>query len=241
MKQLSSLLSVFALIFAINLANADDHSSSDNIYGFVYNFNVSNPAGVVEALTDYWSSPLAKKNPATVILRQIVSNGDDPATHSLAVVYSSMAAIDETNALNNGTQEMQNFLAKMNASATLTSEGMFASTGVRSGNPAIVPAPGRYTIATSLAVSDPAAYVPAWQKYTAAVKSDSTATNLFALNGMGKEPSTHVVTVSANSMAELFPQDPKMQAELNALMAEVKDIRTIENRVLYVDLAVFGN
>ena len=106
MKQLSSLLSVFALIFAINLANADDHSSSDNIYGFVYNFNVSNPAGV-EALTEYWSSPLAKKNPATVILRQIVSNGDDPATHSLAVVYSSMAEMDETNALNYGTQEMQ--------------------------------------------------------------------------------------------------------------------------------------
>ena len=96
MKQLSSLLSVFALIFAVNVANADDHSSSDNIYGFVYNFNVSNPAGVVEALTEYWSSPLAKKNPATVILRQIVSNGDDPATHSLAVVYSSMEEIDET-------------------------------------------------------------------------------------------------------------------------------------------------
>ena len=84
MKQLSSLLSVLALIFAVNVASADDHSSSDNIYGFVYNFNVSNPAGVVEALTEYWSSPLAKKNPATVILRQIVSNGDDPATHSLA-------------------------------------------------------------------------------------------------------------------------------------------------------------
>ena len=83
--------------------------------------------------------------------------------------------------------------------------------------------------------------MPDCLKYTSAVKSDSTATNLFALNGMGKEPSTHVVTVSANSMAELFPQDPKMQAELNALMAEVKDIRTIENRVLYVDLAVFGN
>ena len=31
-----------------------------------------------------------------------------------------------------------------------------------------------------------------------------------------------------------------MQAELNALVAEVKDMRTIENRVLYVDLAVFG-
>ena len=42
-------------------------------------------------------------------------------------------------------------------------------------------------------------------------------------------------------MADLFPQDPAMQAELNALMADVKDIRTIENRVLYVDLAVFGN
>ena len=222
-------------------ANADDHASSNNIYGFVYNFDVSNPEGVVEALTEYWNSPVGKKNPATAILRQIVSNGDDPATHSIAVVYGSMAEIDQTNALNAGTEEMQSFLAKMNASAELTSEGMFASTGVTSGNPAIVPAPGRYTIATSLAVSDPAAYVPAWQRYTKAVSRDAAATNLFAVNGMGKEPSTHVVTVSANSMAELFPQDPGMQAELNALMAEVKDIRTIENRVLYVDLAVFGN
>ena len=241
MKNFSYLLSVVATIFAMGCANADDHASSNNIYGFVYNFDVSNPEGVVEALTEYWNSPVGKKNPATAILRQIVSNGDDPATHSIAVVYGSMAEIDQTNALNAGTEEMQSFLAKMNASAELTSEGMFASTGVTSGNPAIVPAPGRYTIATSLAVSDPAAYVPAWQRYTKAVSRDSAATNLFAVNGMGKEPSTHVVTVSANSMAELFPQDPGMQAELNALMAEVKDIRTIENRVLYVDLAVFGN
>ncbi len=241
MKNFSYFLSVVATIFAMGCANADDHASSNNIYGFVYNFDVSNPEGVVEALTEYWNSPVGKKNPATAILRQIVSNGDDPATHSIAVVYGSMAEIDQTNALNAGTEEMQSFLAKMNASAELTSEGMFASTGVTSGNPAIVPAPGRYTIATSLAVSDPAAYVPAWQRYTKAVSRDSAATNLFAVNGMGKEPSTHVVTVSANSMAELFPQDPGMQAELNALMAEVKDIRTIENRVLYVDLAVFGN
>ena len=118
---------------------------------------------------------------------------------------------------------------------------MFASTGVTSGNPTIVPAPGRYTIATSLAVSDPLLTCLHGKNIQQQLKSDSTATNLFALNGMGKEPSTCVVTVSANSMAELFPQDPKMQAELNALMAEVKDIRTIENRVLYVDLAVFGN
>ncbi|MDA9256375.1 hypothetical protein N9P41_00455 [Pseudomonadales bacterium] len=241
MKKLSSLFSILAMMFAMNAANADDNVNSNDIVGFVYNFNVSNPAGVVEALTEYWSSPVGKKNPATAILRQIVSNGDDPATHSIAVVYSSMEEIDQTNALNNGTKEMQNFLAKMSAASTLTSEGMFWSTGVTSGNPAIVPAPGRYTIATSLAVSDPAAYVPAWQKYTAAVSNDSTATNLFGLNGMGTEPSTHVVTVSANSMAELFPQNPQMQAELSSLAAKVKDIRTIENRVLYLDLAVFSN
>ncbi len=241
MKKLSTVFSMVAIIFLTNTACADDHASSDNIYGFVYNFNVSNPAGVVEALTEYWNSPLGKKNPATAILRQIVSNGDDPSTHSIAVVYSSMAEIDQVNAMNNGTEEMQSFLTKMNASAELTSEGMFASVGVTSGNTAIVPAAGRYTIATSIAVSDPAAYLPAWQKYIKALSTDSMATNLFAVNGMGREPSTHVVTVSANSMADLFPQDPAMQAELNALMADVKDIRTIENRVLYVDLAVFGN
>ena len=241
MKKLSTVFSMIAIMFLTNTACADDHASSDNIYGFVYNFNVSNPAGVVEALTEYWNSPLGKKNPATAILRQIVSNGDDPSTHSIAILYSSMAEIDQVRAMNNGTEEQQNFRTKMNASAELISEGMFASMGVASGNPAIVPAAGRYTIATSIAVSDPAAYLPAWQKYIKALSADSMATNLFAVNGMGREPSTHVVTVSANSMADLFPQDPAMQAELNALMADVKDIRTIENRVLYVDLAVFGN
>jgi hypothetical protein len=241
MKKLSSLFSIFAIMFATSAANADDHANSNDIVGFVYNFNVSNPEGVVKALTEYWSSPVGKKNPATAILRQIVSNGDDPATHSIAVVYNSMEEIDQTNALNNGTKEMEKFLSKMSAAATVTSESMFWSTGVTSGNPAIVAAPGRYTVATSLAVTDPAAYVPAWQKYTAAVSNDSSATALYALNGLGREASTHVVTVSANSMAELFPQDPKMQAELSSLMADVKEIRTIENRVVFVDLAVFSN
>lgn len=58
---------------------------------------------------------------------------------------------------------------------------------------------------------------------------------------MGKEPTTHVVTMSANSMADLFQQDPEMQGTYASFLNSVKDIRNIENRAIYVDLAVFGN
>ncbi|MEL0047487.1 MAG: hypothetical protein VW867_02485, partial [Gammaproteobacteria bacterium] len=127
------------------------------------------------------------------------------------------------------------------ASASLVSEAMFFSTGITSGNPAIVPAPGRYTLNTGIAVSDAAAYVSAWQEYIGALDSNSAATNLFVLNGMGDQPATHAVTISANSMAELFPQNPTGQEAYAKLIDDVKDIRSVENRSIYVDLAVFGN
>ena len=241
MKRLFTLLSATLMTLATATAQADDHEAPATIVGFVYNFNVSNPAGVVEALTEYWNSPTGKKNPATAILRQHVSNGDDPSTHSIAVVYSSPAQIDETNALNNGSEDGLKFFAKMTASATLVSEAMFFSTGVTSGNPAIVPAPGRYTINTGIAVSDADAYVGAWQEYISALDGSSSATNLFVLNGTGEQKSTHAVTVSANSMADLFPQDPSGQEAYAKLVSAVKDIRTVESRSIYVDLAVFSN
>ena len=58
---------------------------------------------------------------------------------------------------------------------------------------------------------------------------------------MGREPTTHVVTISANSMADLFQLDPEIQETYASFLNGVKDIRTIENRAIYVDLAVFGN
>ena len=241
MKRLFALLSASLLAFATTTVHADDHAAPANIVGFVYNFNVSNPASVVEALTEYWNSPTGKKNPATAILRQHVSNGDDPSTHSIALVYTSVAQIDEANALNNGSEAGRKFLAKMQTSASLVSEAMFFSTGITSGNPAIVPAPGRYTLNTGIAVSDAAAYVSAWQEYIGALDSNSAATNLFVLNGMGDQPATHAVTISANSMAELFPAEPDRARVYAKLIDDVKDIRSVENRSIYVDLAVFGN
>ena len=61
MKRLFALLSASLLAFATTTVHADDHAAPANIVGFVYNFNVSNPAGVVEALTEYWNSPTGKK------------------------------------------------------------------------------------------------------------------------------------------------------------------------------------
>ena len=58
---------------------------------------------------------------------------------------------------------------------------------------------------------------------------------------MGQQDATHAVTISANSMADLFPQNPAGQAAFAELIDSVKDIRTVENRMIYVDLAVFGN
>lgn len=241
MKRLFALLSATLMTLATAGAQADDHAAPANIVGFVYSFDVTNPSGVVEALTEYWNSPTGKKNPATAILRQHVSNGDDPSTHSIAVVYESLAQIDEANALNNSSEDGQKFFAKMMASASLVSEGMFFGTGITSGNPAIVAAPGRYTVNTAIAVSDAEAYVGAWQEYISSIDGSSSATNLFVLNGLGEQASTHAVTISANSMAELFPQNPAGQEAYAKLIDDVKDIRTVESRAIYVDLAVFGN
>ena len=241
MKKITAFFTACALALLGGNLHADDHTSDGNIVGFVYSFNVTDPGAVVGALTDYWNSPVGKKNPATAILRQHVANGTDPSTHSIAVVYDSLAQIDETNAMNNGTKEMQAFLAKMSSAATLTSEAMFIGTGITSGNADIVPAPGRYTSATSVAVSDPAAYVAAWQAFTGASASDRGATNLFVTNGNGQDATTHVVTISANSMEDLLTPNPDAPEALATFLSDVKDIRTIENRAIYVDLMVFGN
>ena len=126
----------------------------------------------------------------------------------------------------------------MTASATLVSEAMFFSTGeplaIR-----VVPAPGRYTINTGIAYRMQTRTLE-HGKYISALDGSSSATNLFVLNGMGEQnhPCGHGV---GQQHGRSFPSGPKRARVYAKLVSAVKDIRTVENRSIYVDLAVFSN
>ena len=120
---------------------ADDHVKEATPVGAVYWLKVTNPDSFVSSLEKYWTSETGKANPGYAIVREVLSAGDSDATHSVAVVYPSYEAWDESNALNAKSDAAAAFQREVQKSVEVRRTGMFEFTGYSFGDAGIGDAP----------------------------------------------------------------------------------------------------
>lgn len=210
--------------------------------GTYYQVNVTNPAAVVAALDAYADSPTGQKNPATVTLFQIMSNGTNPATHAISVSFASAEDMDRSRALNMASKDFAAMQASMAGAMTPVSESMFRDTGVTAGSPAAITSDnpvGRFIL---MDVQDPAAYVAAWTKMMASRDSDLPS-YLSQIMAAGTADTSHVVSIFANNMAEMMALADANQGNpaWAEFLASVKGIRAIEDDAMVVRVKSWAN
>ena len=198
-----------------------------------YDLVVSDPAAVVAAIDKYQASPTGQSNSASVVLYAYVAAGDNLATHAINVVHPSPSDMDANLALNE-SQDQAVFLAEIREVATVTSRAMGETLliggnheNITSANPAVM----RYL----MSVSDPAAYAQAFSSFLGQ-NPDIGVSYLSSMMADGTNPETHVVLNYANSVGELFINQPQTLEGWAEYSAAVKDLRTIESTAVATEV-----
>jgi hypothetical protein len=242
LKKFLMILISAAFSMSAVTAVADDHSQASLPVGVVYSLDVSDPASFVASMSKYWDSKTGKSNPGYAILRQVIAGGENPATHTVALVFGSYADMDKATAVNATSAEAAAFAAEVSTSASIVSSSMFEATGVVIGDSEPAQGPGTVTMYYQMAVSDPAAYVAALQKMGASVDTKGVVSSLFALPAAGDSGITHVSTISGSSMNEMMTGLKGIQSteEFASFVSEVAGVREIIATIVTTDLATFG-
>ena len=243
MKNLITALLSLALVFSTTFAAADNHATPTKPVGVVYGLDVSDPQTFAAALTKYWGSPTGEKNPGIGILRQVVAGGESPISHVVSVVYPSYEAMDAAFAINAQSEDAATFQSEVSGAVKVVTSSMFESTGLGSMKNQIGFGPGTASLYVFAAVSDPAKYAAAFQEMMGSTDIGETDTMLFAIPAGGVGDTTHVVSVTGKSVGTVMAQMNANRADkaFQKFIREVGDIRTIEQNIVTVDMAVFGN
>ena len=243
MKNLTTALLSLALVFSTTFAAADNHATPTKPVGMVYGLDVSDPQAFAAALTKYWGSPTGEKNPGIAILRQVVAGGESPISHVVSVVYPSYEAMDVAFAINAQSEDAATFQSEVSGAVEVVTSSMFESTGLGSIKNQIGFGPGTASLYVFAAVSNPAKYASAFQEMMGSTDIGETDTMLFAIPAGGVGDTTHVVSVTGKSVGTVMAQMNTNRADkaFQKFIKEVGDIRTIEQNIVTVDMAVFGN
>ena len=198
-----------------------------------YDLVVSDPAAVVAAIDKYQASPTGQSNSATVVLYAYLAAGSNMATHAINVVHPSPTDMDANLALSE-SQDQAVFLAEMREVATVTSRAM-GETLLVGGNPDNITSANPAVMRYLMSVSDPAAYAQAFSSFLGQNPSIGVS-YLSSMMADGTNPETHVVLNYANSVGELFINQPQTLAGWDEYSAAVKDLRTIESSVVATEV-----
>ena len=243
MKKLITTLASLAFALGTTLAVADNHAAPSAPVGMVYGVNVSNPQAFASAMDKYWSSPTGKKIPGIAILRQVVAAGESPISHMVSVLHPSYEAMDAAFAINASSEDWATLLAELNGVSEIVSSSMFEGTGLGSMANQVGAGPGVANLYVLISVSDPAKYAEAWQKMIDGTDLGETDTVLIRMSAGGLGSTNHVAAVSGKSVGAVMAQmnANRSEAAFQTFLEEVRDIRTIEQNIVTIDMAVFGN
>ena len=212
---------------------------SNNPMGVYYQMEVSDPSAFVAVMSEFQNSATAKNRNATVSLRQIISNGTNPATHSVSVIYPSAADMDASRARRSQSEDWAKMQRAMSAISSRVSEGVFRTTGITGGSPDNITSKNPVSRYISMNVRDPARYVEAWKKLQASRPADQGSSALLQVMGSGGMGITHVVSISANNMADLMSGNQN-DAAWREFLDSVRDIRDIVDDTLVIHLMTWG-
>ena len=214
-------------------------SFSDTPMGVYYQMQVSDPSAVVAAMSEFQNSETAKDRKVTVTLKQIISNGTNPATHAVSVLYQSAAHMDSSRAALAQSKDWAKMQRAMSSVTTAVSESVFRTTGITGGSADNITSKNPVHRYISMNVRDPAKYVEAWQKLQSSRSGDNGASTIIQVMAAGDMGITHVVSLSANSMADLMSGNQN-DAAWREFLASVRDIRDVVDDAIVVDLMAWG-
>ena len=232
MRYFKLLISGFALLVA-------QLAFSDTPMGMYYQMQVSDPGAFVAAMSEFQNSETAKDRKATVTLKQIVSNGTNPATHAVSVLYQSAADMDSSRAVLAQSKDWAKMRRATSGVTSSVSESVFRTTGITGGSPDNITSNNPVHRYISMNVSDPGKYAEAWKKLQSSRPADNGASSLIQVMAAGDMGITHVVSISANSMAELMSGNQNDSA-WGEFLASVRDIRDVVDDAIVVDLMAWG-
>jgi hypothetical protein len=193
----------------------------------VYGLQVSDPAAMVSALDTLFQADAMKGNQVT--LWTAVFAGTRPATHVVTATFDSYQAMDEANGRRLNSDAWRQFtktaagISERKATLLLTQVGAWGEGGDKHGAGA----------AFNMTVSDPARYAAALGKLAKGYDAKAM-TRLMAVRA-GGEGVTHIVLVSAPTMAELNTYlDGLFASEAyKTFTGEVGDIRKLQTVNMY--------
>ena len=243
MKVFTSVILSMILAVTATLTHADNHAAASNPVGMVYGLDVADPAAFAAAMSKYWGSETGEKIPGVAILRQVVAAGESSISHTVAVVHPSYDAMDASFAMNAMSEDWATFLGEVDGVAEVVSSSMFESTGLGSVENKFGASPGLATLYVFISVSDPSTYAAAFQEMMSSTDIGETDTTLFSIPAGGIDETTHVVAVTGKSVWAVMSQMTLNRANPNfqKFISQVSNIRAIEQNIVTVDLAVFGN
>ena len=135
------------------------------------------------------------------------------------------------------------FQSEVSGVVEVVTSSMFESTGLGSTKNQIGFGPGTASLYVFASVSNPTKYASAFQAMMGSTDIGETDTMLFAIPAGGIGDTTHVVSVTGESVGAVMAQMNANRADkaFQKFIKEVSDIRTIEQNIVTVDMAVFGN
>ena len=201
---MKTFLALCATLLFGSVAMADDHAPAQpTIYGQYYSIVVSDPAAVVEAMTNYRNSATGQKMPSSVSLSQNIANGELAGTHSINVFYPSPEAMDANMRLASGSSDTAEFQKAMQGAANLESENLFTMQISKINQEGMENPVG---MLFGLNVTDQAAFMKALNKLFDSNAAAAFPGNMFfgQIIAMGDTEGTHWVSFQSSSLGALL-------------------------------------
>jgi hypothetical protein len=214
MKRLITLV----LLLVPGVALADNHTEVHwSKFQANFHFTCEMPADCVAAYSTLMSSPEMEAQKYETALYTMAHNGWDEATHAITFYFKDAQQYAEAGQVFATSPAMAAFLEAGREAGNETQYQTLSTHTVVSGNPVGTKAQLRW----SINVSDPATFVPAWQKMSEAFAEKPWASKAYGLQTylLGNTGTmTHEIwaafdnPVQALTFLEMFPQTEEWQA-----------------------------
>lgn len=204
-------------------------------YAQMITMKVNDPAALLGAMQKFRSSPTGMKTPSAVSLNQFIADGESEATHSIVVMYPDAAAIDASRSMSRGTRDWAEAGATVQAASENVSSSLSALLKARIKQGAVT-STNPVSMNFALAVSDPDAFMAAFDRLWNSSASDAFPGNSYLVNVLaaGESGITHAVVFQANDMATLLSGMETLQssADMATYLKTAGSFRSVVSRTV---------
>ena len=220
---MKNLLMLFTLLGASTVL-ADNHTARETAYGMAFEFRATNPSAVAGSMRSFMATESGQSRLVSVSLVQNVSNGTNMATHQINVLYPSPETMEANNARNAASADWARYMRTMRESIEPVSENLFTIEMAKL-NEDIANTPGTVGMLTTFKVSDPAAFMKAFEKLMSSETAYNWPGDIYfgRVIGAGENKATHWINALSKDMATLL--------NANTALMGTKDMATYSKSV----------